>query len=105
MVIPIRPKLPFGKPSSSVSFFHVLPPSCVMCKPLPVPPDLKNQGSRLCSHMAAINLLGLLESITKSATPVLLFTKRILFHVSPPSVVLYTPRSGCTPHGEPIAPT
>ena len=102
---PIRPKSPFGNPSSSVIFFHVLPPSCVMCNAEPFPPELKNQGSRLCSHMAANSLFGLERSITKSATPVLLFAKRIFSHDLPPSVVLKTPRSGCSPQGEPIAPT
>ena len=73
--------------------------------PDPSPPELKNQGSLLCSQSAAINLLGLFGSITKSATPVLLFANSIFCQVLPPSVVLNTPRSGCSPHGEPIAPT
>ena len=105
MATPIRPKLPLGKPSSSVIFFQVFPPSCVMCIPEPSPPDLKNQGSRLCSHNVAISLFGLVGSIIKSATPVLLLINNILFQVCPPSVVLKTPRSGCSPHGEPMAPT
>ena len=102
---PILPRSPAGKPSSSDNFFQFLPPSCVMYKPLPEPPELKNQGSRLCSHIAAINLLGLVGSIIRSATPVLLFTKRTFSQVSPPSVVLKTPRSGCSPQGDPMAPT
>ena len=105
MAIPIRPKFPFGKPSLSVNFFQVLPPSCVICNEDPSPPELKNQGSRLCSHMATNSLFGFVGSMTMSATPVLLFVNNILFHVFPPSVVLNTPRSGCSPQGEPIAPT
>src|SRR6056297_3206295 len=105
MATPILPKSPLGRPSSAVIFFQVLPPSCVICSPLPSPPELKNQGSLLCSHMAAINLLGFVGSMTKSATPVLLFTNKTFSQVSPPSVVLKTPRSGCSPQGEPIAPT
>src|SRR6056297_1427522 len=105
MATPILPKSPLGRPSSAVIFFQVSPPSCVMCNPLPSPPELKNHGSLLCSHMAAISLFGFFGSITKSATPVLLFTNNTFSQVSPPSVVLKTPRSGCSPQGEPMAPT
>ena len=59
-----------------------------MYKPLPGPPDLKNQGSLLCSHIAAINLFGFSGSITKSPIPVLLFTNKIFLHDFPPFVVL-----------------
>ncbi len=76
-----------------------------MCIPEPSPPELKNQGSLLCSQSAAMSLLGFLGSITKSATPVLVLAYKTLFQVYPPSVVLYTPRSLCVPHGDPIAPT
>src|SRR5688572_32704792 len=105
MAIPIRPSSPSGKPSLSVFLVHVFPPSNVMCIPEPGPPDLKVQGHLRCSHMFAISLFGLLGSITNSAQPVLLSTKRIFSHVAPPSVVLNTPRSGCSPQGDPIAAT
>ena len=76
-----------------------------MCNPEPLPPEVKVQGLRRCSHMAAINLLGFVGSTTKSAAPVLALINRIFCHVFPPSVVLKTPRSGCSPQGEPIAAT
>src|SRR5688500_5489412 len=105
MAIPIRPSSPSGKPSLSVFFVQVFPPSKVMCIPEPGPPDLNVHGHLRCSHMFAINLLGLLGSITNSAQPVLLSTKSTFSQVAPPSEVLKTPRSGCSPHGEPIAAT
>ena len=43
--------------------------------------------------------------MTKSAMPVFLFSYKIFFHDLPPSIVLKTPRSVCSPQGEPIAPT
>ena len=55
--------------------------------------------------MAAINLLGLEGSITKSAHPVVSFAYKILDQVSPPSIVLKTPRSGCSAYGLPMAAT
>ena len=73
--------------------------------PEPVPPELNVQGLRRCSHMAAISLLGFDGSTTKSAQPVFSFTYNDFVQVFPPSVVLNTPRSGCSPQGEPIAAT
>src|ERR1043165_2262407 len=85
MSTPMRPISPSGKPSLLVRFVQVLPPSNVMNKPDPGPPDLKVHGQRRCCHMAAINLFGLRGSITRSAQPVFSSTNKTLFHVSPPS--------------------
>ena len=102
---PILPRLPSGRPSSSVRSTHVLPPSWVTYKPLPSPPLSKNQGSRRKDHIAANNLSGLDGSMTSSAHPVRSSTFNTCDHVWPPSVVLYTPRSGLSPHAEPVAAT
>src|SRR5688572_16249782 len=93
---PILPNCPAGKPSSLESFFHVLPPSTVICKPLPAPPLFKFHGVLLNCHIAAMSLFGFDGSITRSAQPVVSLAYKILFHVSPPSVVLKTPLSGCS---------
>src|SRR5688572_2001677 len=90
---PMRPRSPFGIPSSSVNRFQVAPPSYVTCRPDPGPPELKNHGQRRYSHIAAKSLFGLTGSITRSATPVRSLTYRTFVQVLPPSVVLKTPRS------------
>ena len=105
MASPILPNSPSGSPSFSVLFSQVFPASCVIKIPEPSPPELKNQGSLLCSHNATINLFGFVGSITISPTPVLLFENKTLLHVFPPSTVLKTPRSLCAPQGDPMAPT
>src|SRR5688572_32649879 len=76
---PILPSCPAGIPSSLESFFQVLPPSTVICKPLPEPPLFKFQGVLLNYHMAAINLFGFDGSMTRSAQPVVSFAYKILF--------------------------
>src|SRR5215213_1651492 len=93
---PTRPKFPAGKPSSFPNFFQFFPPSTVRYMPLPPPPLVKLQGVLLCCHMLAISLFGLEGSITNSAQPLVSFVYKTRFHVSPPSTVLYTPRSGCS---------
>src|SRR5688572_8306604 len=95
---PIRPRLPFGIPSSSENRFHVAPPSYVTCSPELGPPELKNHGQRRYSHMAAKSLFGLAGSMTRSAAPVRSSTYNTFVHVLPPSVVLKTPRSAFCPH-------
>ena len=84
MATPILPKSPSGNPSLFDSFFHVFPPLYVICNPDPFPPELKNHGSLLCSHMAAISLFGFVGSIIKSAAPDLLFVNNIFSQLSPP---------------------
>ena len=55
--------------------------------------------------MAANNLSGLEGSMMSSAHPVRSSMLKMWFHVRPPSVVLYTPRAGLSPHAEPVAAT
>src|SRR5215469_7132591 len=94
---PILPYSPSGKPSSLPNFFQFLPPSMVRYRPLPGPPLLKSHGVRRCCHMLASRRLGLEGSITRSLQPEVSLVYRIFVHVSPPSVVLKTPLSGCMP--------
>src|SRR5687768_4809898 len=90
---PMRPRLPFGIPSSSENRFHVAPPSYVTYNPEPGPPELKNHGQRRYSHIAAKSLFGFVGSMIRSAAPVLSLTYSTFVHVLPPSIVLKTPRS------------
>lgn len=52
-----------------------------------------------------MTVFGSVGSIRMSITPVLPSTKCTLFHVFPPSSVLYTPRSSLSPYSRPRAPT
>src|SRR6185312_13477862 len=62
--------------------------------PLPGPPLENDQWLRDICHIPAYITKGLAGSIVMLIAPVSLSTKRIFFHVLPPSVVLNTPRSG-----------
>ncbi len=89
-----RPILPMGgsgRPGPSMRV-QVSPPSRVINMPLPGPPLSRTQVRRANSHMPAIRMRGLCGSITRSDTPVFSSTNRICSHVSPPSVVRWTPR-------------
>jgi hypothetical protein len=46
MARPVLPRFPLGRPSSSVSFFQVSPPSQLWYSPEPGPPERKIQGQR-----------------------------------------------------------
>src|ERR1035438_1042913 len=86
------PNRPAGK--SFVCFVHVFPPSDDLYKPLPFPPELKDQGVLLNSHIPAYMISGFCQSIATSLHPVFSSTYRIFSQVFPPSDVLYKPRSG-----------
>src|SRR6185436_6835681 len=85
--------LPISSGNPSFIFSHVSPLSVDLYKPLPGPPLITFHGSRPCSHIAAYRMRGLLMSIESSDAPVLSSTYKTFFHVAPPSVDLYRPRS------------
>src|SRR5215510_9349845 len=91
----ILPTSGFGRPF--VSFVHVAPPSFVICTPLPGPP--LNCPHVCCSacHMPARRMLGFFASIERPEHPVLPSTNSTRFQLTPPSVVLKTPRSSWGP--------
>src|SRR5881227_385279 len=106
----MRPYGFFGKPllASAVISVHVLPPSVERNKPLAEgavglsPPERYSQPFRRKSHIVANMMSGLIGSIFTSVQPVERFAPlRTWFHVLPPSVVLYRPRSGESLHNAP----
>src|SRR5260370_6204621 len=99
---PIRPKL-FGKPPPSC--FQVRPPSFDRKTPVFSLPEINRQGLRSKRHMVAYRMLGLLTSISRSAQPCSASIYKTFFHVSPPSVVMKTPRSSLGPVLWPSAAT
>ena len=105
MAKPMRPNSPSGRPSSSVRSTHVLASVVGDVQPAAFATDVNVQGWRRKDHIAANNLSGLEGSMTSSAHPVRSSTSNTCDHVWPPSVVLYTPRSGLSPHAEPVAAT
>src|SRR6478672_11750496 len=97
-----RPYGFFGKPllASAVVSVQVLPPSVERNNPLAdgavglSPPERYSQPLRRKSHIAANMVSGFAGSIATSVQPVERFGPlRTWFHVLPPSVVLYRPRS------------
>src|SRR5256886_13340412 len=105
-----RPYGFFGNPllASPVISVQVLPPSEERNNPLPEgavglsPPERYSQPFRRKSHMEANMTSGLLGSIFMSVQPVERFAPfRTWFHILPPSVVLYRPRSGESLHNAP----
>src|SRR6056297_619240 len=72
---------------------HVLPPSILLWIPLSGPPPIYAATVLWRCQVAAYKTSGSLGSITISVTPVHSSSPRILFHDSPPSVVLYNPLS------------
>src|SRR6185436_12170788 len=58
-----------------------------------LPPSSKFQARRVRYHMAAYNSSGFFGLISMSTERVLSSTYNVCFHVLPPSIVLYTPRS------------
>src|SRR5213596_3160061 len=110
MATAMRPYGFFGKPllASCVISVQVLPPSVDRNNPLaegavgPSPPERYSQPLRRKSHIAANMMSGLLGSIFTSVQPVERFAPlRTWFHVLPPSVVLYRPRSAESLHNAP----
>src|SRR2546428_11969438 len=102
MVTAIRPQGFAGSPLAlfSSSSCHVVPPSVVLKKPLPLvavgpsPPERNVQPLRRKSHIPANRVFGSWEFIAIMEQPVEGFPPfKILFQLFPPSVVLYTPRS------------
>src|SRR5882724_12075108 len=106
----MRPYGFLGKPllASCVISVQVLPPSVERNNPLAEgavglsPPERYSQPLRRKSHMEANMMSGLFGSIVKSVQPVERFAPlSTCCHVLPPSVVLYKPRSGESPHSAP----
>src|SRR5262245_10757650 len=96
---------PFFPASSSV---HVLPPSTVRKRPLPLgasgpsPPDRNVQPFLRKSHIPAIKVDGFCGSMLTPEQPVDRFPPfKIRFQVLPPSIVLYNPLSGESLHSFP----
>src|SRR6184192_2441619 len=105
-----RPYGFFGKPlfASGVISVQVFPPSVERNNPLAEgavglsPPERYSQPLRRKSHIAANMISGFVGSIARSVQPVERFDPlRTWFHVLPPSVVLYRPRSGESLHNAP----
>src|SRR5579871_1315404 len=78
--------IPSGNPF--FIFSQCSPPSVDLYRPLPGPPLITCQGLRPCSHMAAYKMEGLFMSIDNSEQPVISFTNKTFFQVTPPSVDL-----------------
>src|SRR5579859_7098866 len=103
MSIPIRPILPVGRPP--LRRVHLSPPSSVLYTALSGPLSTICHGFRSLSYIAAYRVEGDCRLMTRSIAPTPSLTKRIFFHVLPPSVVLNTPRSALRENRWPIAAT
>src|SRR4029077_14202698 len=69
------------------------PPPVDRCIPPPAPPETSSQGRRTNCHIPANSTRGLPGTMTRSAAPVVSFTKRDCCQVWPPAAVRNTPRS------------
>src|SRR5438105_1828480 len=83
---PIRPYGSCGRPLP-VRRCHVAPPLVDLYNPLPGPPLLELQPVRRYCHIAAYIVFGVLFDVARSAAPVSLSMKSVLFQVLPPSAV------------------
>src|SRR5262245_31818737 len=86
------------RPSSSDGMpvcerFQVLPPSVERHTPDSGPPAMYPYVRRMRCHVVAMRMSGLRGSSTTSLTPAHVPPSSTFFHVRPPSVVLYKPRS------------
>src|SRR5258705_2072764 len=90
---PILPTMHRGRPGLRVISVHVSPPSVLLNRPLPGPPDDIWYSVRYASHSAAYMTLGFVRSIAMSTAPVLSSRNSTRRQVRPPSVLLNTPRS------------
>src|SRR6476646_5589946 len=102
--IPIRPLVVSGNPPPLTSA-HVAPPSVVFHSPEPLPPDVRKYAPRTRWYAEANSTFGFDGSIATSTNPVESSMNLISFHVTPPSSVLYSPRSGFAFHAAPSAAT
>src|SRR5688572_15638702 len=86
---------------------QVSPPSVDLKRPPSVagPPLMMSQPLRNPRYIPAYSSLGFAGLIASTRAPVELLTKRVFFHVLPPSIVLNSPRSSFGPKGEPSAAT
>src|SRR5262245_59024868 len=109
-----RPQDPRGRPLAlcAESGCQVLPPSPVWKSALPLgaspfsPPDRKVQPLRRKSHMPANSASGFFGSMARLEQPVdRLAPLSTSAQVFPPSVLLYTPRSGLSLNARPVAQT
>src|SRR5256712_5911528 len=105
MASPMLPSRPGGSPGLCVSSVQCSPPSVDLKIPPPGPPDTSCHGLRCACQKAAYSTSGLDGSRTRSEIPVESLRNSTLFHVLPPSVALYTPRSAFGPKACPWAPT
>ena len=71
--MPIRPKIPLGRPLLELMFVHESPLSDEINIPLPVPPLDSIQGFLLTSHIEAHKKSGLSVVDERSAAPVCSF--------------------------------
>ena len=78
---------------ASVISVQLSPPSVDLKRPLSSPPDDIPHERRHASQTDAYRMSGLVASTLMSAAPALSLLYRTLRQVSPPSVVLKTPRS------------
>ena len=100
----MRPLIPSGKPPPFTSV-HVVPASVLFHSAEPGPPLFSEYGVRSRSQLAANRMLGSFRFIATSTNPALSLTNFTNCHVVPPSVVLYSPRSGLAFHAAPSAAT
>ena len=100
----MRPSGPVGKPVP-VTLVHVSPPSVLLKSALPGPPPFMQQAVRRRWYMLAKSTFGSAMEMATSLAPVSSSPLSTCFQVSPPSVVLYTPRSPPGPKSGPVAAT
>ena len=103
IAIPILPLSPEGSPR--LISRQVFPPSVDLWIPDPGPPSIIVHWWRRRCHEVAYITPGLRGSKWTSFTPVCSSTSRTRSHVSPPSVVRYSPRSPPAAHRGPCAAT
>ena len=104
MSSPMRPSVPPGRPPP-VTRVQLRPPLVLFQMPAPGPPAAKPKAVRRRVYVAAKRMSGLVGWMMRSVAPVLASTVSVRLQVRPPSVVMYTPRSGLAPKRWPTAAT
>src|SRR5689334_17284346 len=103
--IPLLPQMPAGSPGLFVSSIPCADASVDLNIPLPSPPETSVQGRRTACDTRPYSAPEFEESSARSAAAAESFRNRTLVQVFPPSVLLYTPRSGLGADTYPCAAT